>query len=69
MQQAERTSFLYGANAAFIEELFRKAGEAAGQQARPVADIRGPIEYKRGLTAELTVRSLRSAVQRALEYA
>jgi carbon-monoxide dehydrogenase medium subunit len=51
------------------EELFRKAGEAAGQQSRPVADIRGPIEYKRGLTAELTVRSLRSAVQRALEYA
>ena len=51
------------------EELFRAAGEAAGQQARPAADIRGPVEYKRGLTAELTVRSLRSAVQRALAYA
>ena len=50
------------------EELFRSAGEAAGQQARPAADIRGPVEYKRGLTAELTVRSLRSAVQRALAY-
>jgi carbon-monoxide dehydrogenase medium subunit len=51
------------------EEVFREAGEAAGQQARPVADIRGPIEYKRGMAAELTVRSLRSAVERALAYA
>jgi carbon-monoxide dehydrogenase medium subunit len=50
------------------EELFRAAGKAAGEQARPAADIRGPIDYKRALTAEMTVRSLRSAVQRALAY-
>jgi carbon-monoxide dehydrogenase medium subunit len=51
------------------EELFRAAGEAAGAQARPASDIRGPVEYKRALAAELTVRSLRSAVARALAYA
>lgn len=51
------------------EELFRSAGNAAGAQARPVADVRGPVDYKRAMAAELTVRSLRSAVARALSYA
>ncbi len=51
------------------EELFRQAGEAAGAQSRPFGDIRGPVEYKRAMAAELTVRSLRSAVARALAYA
>jgi aerobic carbon-monoxide dehydrogenase medium subunit len=51
------------------EELFRAAGAAAGAQARPAADVRGPIEYKRAMAAEMTVRSLRSAVARALAYA
>jgi aerobic carbon-monoxide dehydrogenase medium subunit len=51
------------------EGLFRRAGDAAGAQARPAGDIRGPIEYKRAMAAELTVRSLRSAVARALAYA
>lgn len=50
------------------EEVFREAGEAAGRQARPVADIRGSVDYKRAMAAELTVRSLRSAVARALAY-
>jgi aerobic carbon-monoxide dehydrogenase medium subunit len=50
------------------EEVFREAGQAAAQQARPAADIRGPVEYKRALAAEMTVRSVRSAVQRALAY-
>jgi len=50
------------------EELFRKAGEAAGAQASPVGDGRGPVEYKRAMAAEMTVRSLRSAVARALSY-
>jgi carbon-monoxide dehydrogenase medium subunit len=50
------------------EELFRRAGEAAGAQARPAGDIRGPVEYKRAMAAELTVRSLRSAAARALSY-
>ena len=50
------------------EELFRKAGDAAGAQASPAGDVRGPVEYKRAMAAELTVRSLRSAVARALSY-
>jgi carbon-monoxide dehydrogenase medium subunit len=51
------------------EDLFRRAGEAAAAQARPVADIRGPVDYKRAMVAELTVRALRSAVERGLAYA
>jgi carbon-monoxide dehydrogenase medium subunit len=50
------------------EELFRDAGTAAGQAASPADDIRGNVEYKRAMAAELTVRSLRSAVARALAY-
>ena len=51
------------------EELFRHAGVAAGAQATPAGDVRGPIEYKRAMAAEMTVRSLRSAVARALSFA
>jgi carbon-monoxide dehydrogenase medium subunit len=51
------------------EDLFRRAGQAAGAQARPAGDIRGPVDYKRAMAAELTVRSLRSAVARALSFA
>lgn len=50
------------------EELFRAAGAAAGAQSRPVADVRGPIDYKRAMVAELTVRALRKAVERAIAY-
>jgi carbon-monoxide dehydrogenase medium subunit len=50
------------------EEIFRDAGAAAGQQARPAADIRGSADYKRAMAAELTIRSLRSAVARALDF-
>ena len=50
------------------EGLFRKAGDAAGAQASPAADVRGPVDYKRAMAAEMTVRSLRSAVARALSY-
>ncbi len=51
------------------EDLFRGAGAAAGVQARPAADVRGSVEYKRAMAAEMTVRSLRSAVARAQAYA
>lgn len=51
-----------------VDEAFRRAGEAAAAQAEPAADIRGPVEYKRAMVAELTVRSLRSAVARAQAY-
>jgi carbon-monoxide dehydrogenase medium subunit len=50
------------------EDVFRAAGQAAGAQSRPAADVRGPIDYKRAMAAEMTVRSLRTAVQRALAY-
>jgi carbon-monoxide dehydrogenase medium subunit len=51
------------------EEVFRRAGEAAGAMSQPVSDVRGPVEYKRAMVAELTVRSLRTAVERALSHA
>lgn len=51
------------------EEVFRRAGEAAGAMSEPVSDVRGPVEYKRAMVAELTVRSLRTAVERALSHA
>ena len=50
------------------EELFRLAGGAAAAQSNPTADLRGPVDYKRAMVEELTVRSLRSAVARALSY-
>jgi carbon-monoxide dehydrogenase medium subunit len=49
------------------EDVFRRAGEAAAAQSRPSADVRGPVDYKRAMVAEMTVRSLRKAVERALE--
>jgi len=51
------------------DALFRQAGLAAGAQSRPAADVRGPVEYKRAMTAEMTLRALRRAVERALAYA
>jgi carbon-monoxide dehydrogenase medium subunit len=50
------------------DELFRQAAAAAGAQARPFGDVRGPVEYKRAMAAEMTLRSLHSAVARALSY-
>ena len=50
------------------EEVFRAAGAAAGAQSRPVSDVRGPVEYKRAMAAEMTVRALRRATQRAMAY-
>jgi len=51
------------------DDLFRQAGAAAGAQSRPVADIRGPVDYKRAMVAELTVRALNTALERARAYA
>ncbi len=48
------------------EEVFRRAANAAAAQSRPAGDVRGPVEYKRAMAAELTMRSLRLAVERAL---
>jgi carbon-monoxide dehydrogenase medium subunit len=51
------------------EELFRRAAAAAAAQSRPAGDVRGPVEYKRAMVAELTIRALRTAVERALANA
>jgi carbon-monoxide dehydrogenase medium subunit len=55
--------------AAPSEEAFGKAGEAAAGMSSPAADIRGSVDYKRAMVAEMTVRSLRRAVERALAFA
>jgi carbon-monoxide dehydrogenase medium subunit len=60
---AEAEEFLRGAPA--TEESFRRAGELAAEHCRPVADQRGPADYKRHLAAELTTRALRTAARRA----
>jgi carbon-monoxide dehydrogenase medium subunit len=46
------------------EDTFAEAGRGAAQACEPVADMRGSADYKRHLAAELTTRTLRSAVQR-----
>jgi carbon-monoxide dehydrogenase medium subunit len=48
------------------EDAFRAAGDAAGAMSEPASDTRGPVDYKRAMVAELAVRSLRTAVERAL---
>jgi carbon-monoxide dehydrogenase medium subunit len=55
--------FLRGAPA--TEVSFARAGELAAASCRPVSDQRGPADYKRHLARELTIRSLRRALQRA----
>jgi carbon-monoxide dehydrogenase medium subunit len=60
-QQAE--AFLVGKQ--FSEETVREAARLAAQAAEPVADLRGPAEYKRAIVRTLTARALRIATQRA----
>ena len=60
---AEAEGFLLGAAA--TEENFARAGQLAAEHCRPVSDQRGPAAYKRHLAAELTVRALRRAADRA----
>ena len=47
------------------EALFAEAGRLAAQDANPVSDQRGPVDYKRHLADELTRRVLRRACVRA----
>jgi aerobic carbon-monoxide dehydrogenase medium subunit len=49
------------------EELFTRAGEIAAAASTPVADGRGPVDYKRHLAGVLTTRALRRAAARALQ--
>src|SRR5271157_4263286 len=43
----------------------RQAAQLAADAAQPSADLRGPVEYKKGLVKELTFRALSRAVERA----
>jgi carbon-monoxide dehydrogenase medium subunit len=49
------------------EELFAQAGAIASEDCAPMADGRGPVDYKRHLAGVLTHRALRRATARALE--
>ncbi len=42
-----------------------QAAQLASDAAQPSADLRGPVEYKRGLAKELTKRAIARAVERA----
>lgn len=44
---------------------FAAAGAAAAAAARPVADGHGPVEYKRAMVVQMTMRALRIAAERA----
>jgi aerobic carbon-monoxide dehydrogenase medium subunit len=48
------------------QELFEQAGQIASEEAMPVGDSRGPVDYKRHLVGVLTKRALRRATARAL---
>ena len=47
------------------EELFAQAGAIASEDCSPMADGRGPVDYKRHLAGVLTHRALRRATTRA----
>ena len=46
------------------EEVFAEAGARAAEACEPATDMRGSADYKRHLAAELTTRTLRTAVAR-----
>lgn len=46
------------------EATFADAGRAAAQACEPVSDMRGSADYKRHLASELTIRTLRTSVER-----
>jgi carbon-monoxide dehydrogenase medium subunit len=47
------------------ETAFTEAGQIAAKHCQPAPDQRGPVDYKRHLTGELTTRALRRAAVRA----
>lgn len=46
------------------EATFAEAGLAAAEACEPVSDMRGSADYKRHLASELTIRTLRTSVER-----
>jgi carbon-monoxide dehydrogenase medium subunit len=59
----EAEEFLRGSPA--TEASLVEAGRIAAEHCEPVADQRGPVDYKRHLAGELTTRALRRAIARA----
>jgi len=59
----EAEAFLVGKPA--TDASFAEAGRIAAEHSNPVADQRGPVDYKRHLAGELTARALRAATARA----
>jgi carbon-monoxide dehydrogenase medium subunit len=49
------------------DDLIAQAGEIASADCAPMADGRGPVDYKRHLAGVLTQRALRRAVERATQ--
>jgi len=49
------------------QEHFARAGEIAAESCQPIADQRGPADYKRHLARELTARVLAIAARRAYD--
>jgi aerobic carbon-monoxide dehydrogenase medium subunit len=49
------------------DELFAQAGDIASEDCAPMADGRGPVDYKRMLAGVLTRRALQRATARALQ--
>jgi aerobic carbon-monoxide dehydrogenase medium subunit len=47
------------------DDRISRAGQIAAEHCRPVADQRGPVDYKRHLACELTIRAVKLAVARA----
>ena len=62
---AEAEAFLRGRPAG--QDTFEAAAKIAARHCHPVADQRGPQDYKRHLVAELTARALRRAADRAAD--
>ena len=50
------------------EDVFRAAGGPPRRASQPVSDVQGPEDYKRAMVAEMTVRALRAATERALAF-
>ncbi|GFG52867.1 hypothetical protein MAGR_43080 [Mycolicibacterium agri] len=49
------------------DEVLAEAGRRAAAACEPVTDMRGSADYKRHLASELTIRTLRTAIQRVRE--
>jgi carbon-monoxide dehydrogenase medium subunit len=63
VKAAKAEEFLRGRK--LDEAAIRQAAQLAAEAAEPTADLRGPVEYKKGLVKELTQRALRRALDRA----